>query len=239
MNWETVHACPLCGADNASYYGQGMAPIIQRQDVMGGAPLAVITTYATCNSCGLIFQVGRLTEQSALEFYQSGDYRASIQRPVAELDASELRTVDKILPYIGAGSHLDIGCSRGYLLASSQAQGNKVFGVEPNAAWVTQDVATCRTLDQVRGQWDTITCIHVFEHMIDPLGYAAEIVQLLKPGGRLVLEVPSENSPGGPLRLPHYYLFNPPVIVRIFAALELVEYQANPHNFFVFRKPLT
>lgn len=237
MKWETVHACPLCGEDNAALYGQGYAPIIQLPEIMGGAPMAVITTYAICNVCGLIFQAGRLTEESALEFYKSGLYRSSLSRPQEELDASEARTVAKILPHVGAGSHLDIGCSRGYLLAASKAQGNKVFGVEPFAEYVTEDVPTCRSLYDVSGQWDTITCIHVFEHMIDPLEYAAKIISLMKPGGRLVLEVPSEQSPGGPLRLAHYYLFRPPVILRIFAGLKLVQYEMNPHNFFVFEKP--
>ena len=237
MKWETVHACPLCGDDNASYYGQGNAPILQFPEIMGGAPLAVVTTYGICNTCGLIFQIGRLTEQSGLDFYKSGEYRASLGRPQEELDASEARTVDKILPHIGAGSHLDIGCSRGYLLAASKAQGNKVFGVEPFAEYVTEEVPTCRTLDQVTGQWDTITSIHSLEHVIDPVKMAAKITALLKPGGRLVLEVPSEQSPGGPLRLAHYYLFRPPVILRIFKDLKLIEYQQNPHNFFILEKP--
>jgi SAM-dependent methyltransferase len=238
LQWETVQACPLCGDDNASYYGQGYMPIIQRPDVMGGCPMATITSYVICNTCGLIFQVGRLTEQSALDFYQSGDYRASLQRPQEELDASERRTVAKILPHVEPGAHLDIGCSRGYLLAASKAQCNKVFGVEPYREYVTEDVPTCRSLDQVRGQWDTITCIHVLEHVIDPVKYARMIIALMKPGGRLVLEVPSEQSPGGPLRLAHYYLFRPPVIVRLFAGLKLVKFEMNPHNFFIFEKPI-
>ena len=62
MKWEAVQGCPICGDDNASYYGQGYMPIIQRPDVMGGAPMSTITTYVICNNCGLIFQVGRLTE---------------------------------------------------------------------------------------------------------------------------------------------------------------------------------
>jgi 2-polyprenyl-3-methyl-5-hydroxy-6-metoxy-1,4-benzoquinol methylase len=102
---------------------------------------------------------------------------------------------------------------------------------------VTENVPTCRTLDQVSGQWDTITIIHVLEHMIDPVKYARQIIDLLKPGGRLVLEVPSEQSPGGPLRLAHYYLFTAPVIRRLFAGLVVEKFEMNPHNFFVMRKP--
>jgi len=238
LQWEAVQGCPVCGADNATFYGQGNMPVIQRDDVMGGCPMATLTTYVICNTCGLIFQVGRLTEESGLNLYKSGDYRASLSRTQESLDESEGRTAARIVQFVEPGSHLDIGCSRGYLLAASKEQCNKVFGVEPYREYVTEDVPTCRSLDRVRGQWDTITCIHVLEHVIDPVKYARMIIDLMKPGGRLVLEVPSEHSPGGPLRLAHYYLFRPPVIMRLFVGLDLVQFDMNPHNFFIFEKPI-
>lgn len=237
MKWETVQACPLCGDNNATYYGQGHAPLVSDPAILGGATLAVVTTYGICNSCGLIFQIGRLDEESGLEFYQSGLYRSTLNRTQEELDESERRTAERIAPYVGSGSHLDIGCSRGYLLAATRQKGCTVFGVEPFAEYVTEDVPTVGSLDDVVAQYDNVTCIHVLEHVIDPVEYAKKIMATVKPGGKLVLEVPSDMSPGGPLRLAHYYHYQPPVIRRLFAGMIFEQFELTPHNLFVMRKP--
>ena len=238
MKWENVTSCPLCGGDSASFYGQGRAPIINDPRILGGASLAVVTTYAVCNACGLIFQIGRLTEDSMTEYYSSGYYRASLGVPQEKIDAQELERGQRIAQYITAGSHLDIGCSRGYLLNETKLKGCKVFGVEPYAEYVTQDVPTCQYLHQVNGQFDNVTMIHALEHVYDLRWYARKIISLLSPGGKLVIEVPSDQSPGGPMRLPHVYHFQPPVIHRLFDGLKVELFELTPHNLFVLRKPL-
>jgi SAM-dependent methyltransferase len=238
MNWETVQACPMCGDDRATFYGQGHAPIISDPRVLGGASLAVVTTYAVCTACGLIFQAGRLTEQSMSEYYSSGYYRASLGVPQEKIDAQELERGQRIAQYITSGSHLDIGCSRGYLLAETKRKGCKVFGVEPYAEYVTEQVPTCRSLNQVKGLFNNISMIHALEHVYDLRWYARTIISLLAPGGKLIIEVPSDQSPGGPLRLPHVYHFQPPVIHRLFDGLKVELFDMTPHNLFVLRKPL-
>lgn len=241
MKWERVTACPLCGENNVSYYGSGQAPLISLPDVMDGQPLAIVTTYVICNICGLIFQDRRMTEESAHEFYSSGQYRqltngVGKNNQEARDIAKEQETAKRIAQSVMSGSHLDIGCSRGYLLAETQNKGCSVMGVEPYSEYVTQSVPHVGSINDVQDWYDTVTCIHVFEHLINPVKMANEIIMRIKPGGRLILEVPSDRSPGGPLRLPHYYHFQPPVILRIFAALTLERFDINPHNFFILRR---
>jgi 2-polyprenyl-3-methyl-5-hydroxy-6-metoxy-1,4-benzoquinol methylase len=157
--------------------------------------------------------------------------------PQERIDADEKMRQERIFPLIkGTGSHLDIGCSRGYLLAMSQKIGRKVQGVEPNGGYTHPGIPVVSKLDDARGKWETITCLHVLEHVYDPLPYARQIVAMLALGGRLILEVPSEQSKGGPLRLWHLYLFTPPVIVRLFHGLKLMDYQQTPHHLFIFEK---
>lgn len=236
MNWITVEFCPLCGSSLAIPYGQGHAPLIFADEIFGGAPLTVVTTYFTCIECGLIYQSPRLNDESVNEYYASGLYRASLGRSVSDLDASEQRTAPRIAAYVTPNAtHLDIGCSRGYLLAETRKMGCNVFGVEANRDWVTEDVPTVTDLYKLTGQWQTITCIHVLEHLTDPIRAARKIVELLAPGGRLVLEVPSDQSPGGPLRLAHLFHFQPWAIRRLFADLILEKFELTPHNLFVFR----
>lgn len=238
MKWIPVKECVLCGQSMAIPYGQGHAPLIYIDDVFGGAPLTVVTNYFTCPDCGLTYQSPRLDDESVIEYYSSGLYRASLGRPAEDLDASERRTAPRIAAYVEANtSHLDIGCSRGYLLAETRKKGCKPFGIEANPAWVTEDVPNTGDLFKISGQWQTITCIHVLEHMTDPVKAARKMIELLAPGGRLIIEVPSDQSPGGPLRLAHLYHFQPWVMRRLFADLILEKFELTPHNLFVFRQP--
>jgi hypothetical protein len=237
MEWVTVENCPLCGSKRNLYYGDGRAPMLSIPDTLGGVTLAVITSYYQCVECGLIRQSPRLSDASLAELYASGDYRHMLNGTQELFDTDELNRAKYIYPLIeGSGSHLDIGCSRGYLLEMSRDEGRKVLGVEPNAAYVNEGVPTVATLEQIRSQWDTITCIQVFEHVGNPVEYAEKIVSLMPEGGRLILEVPSEQSPGSPLRLWHLYFYTPPVIMRLFHALKLVDFQRTPHNLFIFEK---
>jgi 2-polyprenyl-3-methyl-5-hydroxy-6-metoxy-1,4-benzoquinol methylase len=151
------------------------------------------------------------------------------------LDKDEMERQERIAPMITGGKRfLDIGSSRGYLLQLVDKKFDRVLGVEPNTGYGTYGPSV-QFLEAAteRGPFDTITCLHVFEHVPDPVTYARKIIDLLAPAGRLILEVPSENSKGGPLRLWHLYLFMPPIIMRLFEGLKLVSFEENPHFLFV------
>jgi SAM-dependent methyltransferase len=238
MQWHKVEACPLCGCVDGTIYGQGQAPVLVRPDILGGVPLAVLTTYWQCVSCGLIFQNPRLDDKSIDELYRSGDYRQFINDSQEHMDAAEKQRQERIAEFVPPDClHLDVGSSRGFLLDMTKAKGCTVLGIEPNAGYNQSDHPVVDSLEKVNGQWDCITCIHVLEHVTEFQYYANWMTDLLKPGGLLILEVPSDQSPGGPLRLYHLYHFQPWVISKIFAGLELEKFDMTPHNFFMFRKP--
>jgi 2-polyprenyl-3-methyl-5-hydroxy-6-metoxy-1,4-benzoquinol methylase len=97
---------------------------------------------------------------------------------------------------------LDIGCAAGtFLLRVHSRYGARATGVD------FKDLSQSPGMDRIEfhcspfyrrlfagRQFDLITMWHFLEHDYDPLGTLETCRQLLKPGGRLVIEVPRLDS---------------------------------------------
>lgn len=149
---------------------------------------------------------------------------------------------------------LDIGAGNGRLLQQLAAAGHTVCGVEPDEA--ARQVALAagsrvfpgtaeRLPQQVSGrQYDLIFMLHVLEHVLDVDTALKNLHALLRPGGRLVIEVPNNAALGlslaGPvwrwLDVPrHLNFFTPDSLSRalVTAGLnpEKVEYRGYTRQF--------
>jgi SAM-dependent methyltransferase len=98
------------------------------------------------------------------------------------------------------GPVLDVGCGGGLFLHMLREQGAAVVGldVSPRAAaiaWRVQGVpAFAGKLDApplAPGTCATVTMFHVIEHLEDPRGCLAAARELLRPNGRLIVQVPN------------------------------------------------
>ena len=107
------------------------------------------------------------------------------------------------------GPVLDVGCGGGLFLemlrerASSRGSGVKVVGLDfsldaANMAWSRSGVpAVCASLTRAPiapSSCAAITMFHVLEHLYDPANYLDAAHRLLKPNGRLILQVPNAAS---------------------------------------------
>ena len=217
----TVHieACPLCGSDKRT---QTAHPY-----------------YSECDECRLIYMTPRPTPEAYHEFYASGYYRMTRNASIGQLDRDELRRAQRVTKLIPEGvSHLDVGCSRGFLLELSKRKGfERILGVEPYREWVKRDIPSVATLDEVEGTWECITCIHTLEHTIDLVGVAGRLTELLSPGGLLIVEVPNlTDMDRGYNQDGHVYYYRPEVIERLFDGLTLTRYWQEPQDIYTFTK---
>ncbi len=95
---------------------------------------------------------------------------------------------------------LDVGCGGGLFLRMLGERGHRVLGLDfslgaATAAWRENGVpAVCGTLSQAPippGTCSAVTMFHVLEHLYDPASYLDAARQLLRPDGRLVVQVPN------------------------------------------------
>ncbi len=99
-----------------------------------------------------------------------------------------------------AGPVLDAGCGGGLFLRMLNPENRRVMGLDFSAdaasiAWrVNRVPAVCATLTKAPfadGTFGAITMFHVLEHLFNPASYLEAAYRLLKPGGRLVVQVPN------------------------------------------------
>lgn len=105
-----------------------------------------------------------------------------------------------LLPLLGApGRLLDFGCGAGAFLAAARAAGWDAVGYEPGdrgrATCERQGLAVEGSLAALPPRsFDALTAIHVFEHVPNLRATLADFGRLLRPGGRLCVEVPNATS---------------------------------------------
>ncbi|MBI3876956.1 MAG: class I SAM-dependent methyltransferase [Verrucomicrobia bacterium] len=217
-------------------------------DLCGSAAYQVFSTRGRggrlrtviCQECGLVFTNPRPAERENAEFYHK-HYWGQINRPAVPNERFFRRRLPKarpmlalVKPFLRPGVKvLEIGCSVGALLSSMRehvgATGTFV-GVEPHESHAKfaretkgLDVRT-GLLDELSHTlkpacFDLIVMNHVLEHTISPTAVLATCRILLKPRGRLVVEVPNVEAPGSRLshffHIAHHYAFSPRTLQRL------------------------
>jgi SAM-dependent methyltransferase len=108
------------------------------------------------------------------------------------------RAVEKI-----EGPLLDVGCSGGLLDRLLRDGGTKALGLDnaehpARLAWTINAVPVmCADLLAAPlrdGSFAAVTMFHLLEHVPDPRAYLAAAKRLLKPDGRLIVQVPNAAS---------------------------------------------
>jgi SAM-dependent methyltransferase len=167
-------------------------------------------------------------------------YREASIDVLAEPEAIPVRYRKRLRAAKRAGSTgrlLDIGVGHGTFLYLAREQGWEVQGIDVSryAAQFAKerfdvDVAVS-TLEEAHfpsDHFDLVHLAHVLEHLPDPIASLKEIRRILKPAGRLLVEVPNEFENLGvhvldslrierrpyPVRSTHLFFFDPSTLRR-------------------------
>lgn len=166
-----------------------------------------------CSDCALLFTPGLLedfNESLLYEDYYKNETGVGVGRFTSGVEfivkAFRLFRAFKIYTLNPAGeSILDIGCGRGWTLFFLK----KYFGftrtvgtqISRPAFEYARDSLSLEVygkdllaLDLQESSFDVVTMWHVLEHVKNPEAYIEKIYQVLKPGGRFIVEVPNVGS---------------------------------------------
>jgi SAM-dependent methyltransferase len=231
-------ACGLCGST-------------ERRLKFKDGPFAVVT----CTRCDLTYVTPRLIDAALIEqVYDEGywssdaakvrgytDYRADAPLYLRTYER-RFEVVERHFPR--PGRVLDIGCAAGYFLSIAQRRGWDVTGYEPSDAIRPEALARLGA-GRVRGgefanagfekgSFDLVTYWDVIEHIPDGVAALRGAAELLKPGGKLLIETQNVNSRAAKLLGPrwqhykhaeHIYHYNPATIADLLgrAGFEILE----------------
>jgi 2-polyprenyl-3-methyl-5-hydroxy-6-metoxy-1,4-benzoquinol methylase len=119
--------------------------------------------------------------------------------------ANERRDIVDALPR-PVGSVLDVGCGAGGLERGLREAGaTRITGVEvvPSAAAQARErydevieAPIEEALAQLEGPFDTVLCLDVLEHLVDPESVVRELRRVTRPGSRLQVSLPNARQIG-------------------------------------------
>lgn len=201
--------CPLCFS---SIENQAVVT----SHVFGAKP-GESRAFFHCGGCDVRYQYPRLTQQEEAEFY-SAEFESFMAKRAGKaggwqdadlhISANEqtrLRRMSYIAPYLNRNLDvLEVGCSSGFMLFPLVAEGHQCVGVEPSGAFgsflIQRGIPAYPTIDQLcrsmkGASFDLILHFFVLEHISEPLEFLRSQLNILKPGGRIIFEIPNVSDP--------------------------------------------
>lgn len=200
--------CPLCLADRT------------KQAVVTAHVYGKETcdqAFFHCHSCDVRYLYPGLTPEEEARFYATefegfmagraggdgGWIKAEAHVQANEL--TRLRRMKYLEPFLETGAKiLEVGCSSGFMLYPLGKAGHECFGVEPSGVFreyvKSRGLTVYNSLDQLQGLvpeqfFDIIVHFFVLEHIAQPKKFLEAQMALLRPGGRIIFEVPNAADP--------------------------------------------
>ncbi len=144
--------------------------------------------------------------------------------------------LNRTLPHLKKPMRLlDIGCGNGAFLLLAKKLGFEAYGVEPSEfdptiSWKEEICIHRGFLSEAhydKGTFDVITLNHVIEHVPSPSAMFAEVSDLAKDGGYIIVATPNTRSPGFWLFGKYWMPTDTPRHIHLLSVQNLLDYGEN------------
>ena len=156
-----------------------------------------------CEDCGLVFLTPNekhedLYENSGMHAYRGAPLDIDDWVSITERD--DERRFKYLKEELTNKTLLDFGCGVGGFLLKARDHAHQVMGIELEsrlqAHFKEMGVDVVQKAEDLmpKKTFDLITAFQVIVHLDDPVGTLKLLAKILKPGGDLIVEVPSSND---------------------------------------------
>lgn len=199
--------CILCNQSNCTYDKAHFAPFLINRMFLGKEKK---TRLIHCLHCGLYYSDYRPNEEEIDQFYTGYRNREYIeQRKMCEpkyrnwdfLNAEYcqrrksniINFINSYIDFTKIKTVLDYGGDQGQYIPESFMYAEKyVYDISGNQT--IQGVTLLKDLESVKMiKWDFVQCMHLLEHLSDPISVFKNIVNLLQDHSYLYVEVPYQD----------------------------------------------
>lgn len=164
--------------------------------------------YHVCKDCGVGYADPRLSENEIADLY-TRTYRVDgvNAKHLATKHADSIERIEFLRStYRGpVGKVLEIGSSEGTLLQLLRDhEGWEVRGCEPYVPYgrfgieqwnIKTDLRFFESRNFRNQEFDLVILIHVLEHIPNPIAFLRDVIKVIKPGGRILIETPDLMNP--------------------------------------------
>ena len=194
-------SCLICGSGESR-------PFLKSHDRLFGIAPGEFSL-VECGGCGLVRLDPFPEPEELASFYRGGYWFAGGESTAGRLEEIYRRLVlrDHLAFAAGCvrgpGTILDVGCSGGLFLRMMRERGfGDVLGFDfsADAARVAEEkngirvlVGDLREAEIPEGSCALVTMYHVLEHLLDPAAYLCASRRLMRPDGRLIVQVPDRD----------------------------------------------
>lgn len=198
----------------------------------------------SCGECSLVFAYPP-PSQSVLDTYNKNYFQnAHLGLPKSEeaiLFQKALAQLRKeyIASYISRGGHtvnniLELGPGLGYLAQSWLQEYPHhqyyVFETDEDCRNLLEPQGVLCDKRPEKGSVDLVIASHVLEHVTDPINFLGDIVDYIRPGGCIFIEVPCQDYLHKSLDEPHLLFFTDRSIKTLLTRLNFIDINTSYHG---------
>ncbi len=152
-----------------------------------------------CKSCSLV-QLSSLTHIDE-GFYEESNMSEdlTIEQWLKDTTTDDNRRFEFVKEKITNKDIIDFGSGVGGFLIKAKNIAKSVVGVELDTKVIDfykkNDIKIVQSIDDLKNnEFDIITAFHVLEHLKNPIDIIDKLIEKLKVGGNLIIEVPNSND---------------------------------------------